>query len=162
MAKKNQSRYQRLTQKRQKRRKSPPRDAARQLAQRVRQQGFVQDVIQNPPGQVKMSEVLRQFIDPYWYIPDDEESMQKLMVTALVAWNTALLPQVERVDHLAQIAEALPQETHADFYAIVEEMIERKEKYFAQYERTIIDYELVDRGGDYQLSVISFLPDEEK
>jgi len=52
------------------------------------------------------------------------------------------------------MTEALPEETHEDFYAIVGEMIERKEKHFAQCDRTIVDYELVDHGHDYHLTVI--------
>ena len=105
-----------------------------------------------------MSEVLRQFVEPYWHIPDDEEATRKLLATALVAWNTALQPEAERADYLKVIAAALPEDTHEDFYAIVAEMIERKEKYFAQYDRMIIDYELVDRGRDYHISVISIIP----
>lgn len=108
-----------------------------------------------------MSEVLREFVEPYWHIPDDEQGMRKLLSTALVAWNAALLPESERSEHLAKMAEVLPEETHADFYAIVSEMIERKEEYFTQYNRTIIDYELTDRGDDYHISVMSLMPGEE-
>jgi len=49
-----------------------------------------------------MSEVLRQFVDPCWHIPDDEESMRKLITTALVAWNAALLPEAERAAYLGE------------------------------------------------------------
>jgi hypothetical protein len=35
------------------------------------------------------------------------------------------------------------------------EMIERKETYFAKYDRMILDYELVDRSGDYHVSAMS-------
>jgi len=85
--------------------------------------------------------------------------MRKLLTTALVAWNTALLPVVERAGHLAKMAETLPPETHQDFYAIVGEMIERKEQHFAAYDRTLVDFELVDRGNDYHISVMSFVPE---
>jgi hypothetical protein len=44
-----------------------------------------------------------------------------------------------------------------DFYAIVGEMIERKNRYFAGYTRHILDYELTDTGDDYHISVISTL-----
>ncbi len=104
----------------------------------MRREGVEAKIVRNPRGMPKMSEVLRQFLDPYWFIPDDEESMRKLITTALVAWNTALLPEAERPDQLTKIAEALPEETHEDFYAIVGEMIARKEKYFAKYDRTIV------------------------
>ncbi len=161
MAKKKLSPDQKRKQKKQRRARRRQRDPGKRLSKRVRQLGFEQKIVRNPPGQVKMSEVLRQFVEPYWHIPDDEEAMRKLLTTALVAWNTALLPETERADHLAKIAEALPEETHEDFYAIVGEMIERKEKQFAQYDRPIIDYELVDRGDEYHISVISFVPDQE-
>ena len=44
-----------------------------------------------------------------------------------------------------------------DFYAIVGEMIERKNRYFAGHTRHILDYELTDTGDDYHISVISTL-----
>jgi hypothetical protein len=49
----------------------------------------------------------------------------------------------------------LPGDTLDDFYAIVCEMIERKNKYFAYYTRNILDHELIDEGDKYHVSVIS-------
>lgn len=163
MAKKKLSRDQKRKQKKRKqaKRKSPA-DPMQRLVQRVRQYGFEQKVMRSGPGQEKMSEVLREFVAPYWDIPHDEAAMRKLITTALVAWNTALLPESERAGDLAKITEALPPEAHEDFYAIVGEMIERKENYFAQYNRTIIDYELVDHGHDYHLTVMSLTAPEEE
>jgi hypothetical protein len=160
MAKKKLSRDQKRKQKKQRRLVRQPPHPTSRLVRRIREHGFEQEIISNPPGQIKMSEVLRDFLAPYWHIPEDEEAMRKLITTALVAWNAALLPEAERADHLAAMAKALPDETHADFYAIVNEMIERKEKHFAQFDRTIVDYELVDRGDDYHISVMSWLPGE--
>lgn len=161
MAKKKLSHDQKRKQKKQRRiKRRQPVDANQRLIRRARRHGFKQKIVRNPAGGVKMSEVLRQFIAPYWHIPGDEESMHRLITTALIAWNTALLSEAERADDLPDIAKALPEETHSDFYAIVGEMIERKEKYFAGYDRTIVDYELVDRGNDYHLSVISLMKEE--
>jgi hypothetical protein len=108
-----------------------------------------------------MSEVLRQFVQPYWHIPQNEEGVRKLLATALVAWSAALLPEEERADYLADIAKALPEETHRDFYATVEEMIGRKEQYFAQYKREILDFELRKRSTGYDISVVSWEPSRE-
>ncbi len=159
MAKKKLSRDQKRKQKKRRRTQRAP---DKKLVKRVRQLGFKQKIVPKPPGQTKMSEVLRQFVEPYWHIPDDEESMRKLITTALVAWQVALLPVAERAEHLAAIAKALPEETHADFYTIVGEMVERKEKHFAQYDQTIIDYDLIDSGSGYELTVISLLPGEDE
>ena len=161
MAKKKLSRDQKRKQKKKQHARPQEVDPNLRLIKRMRAEGFDQPIIRNPPGQVKMSEVLRQFVEPYWHIPDDEEALCKLLTVALVAWNTALLPEAERADNLKKIAAALPAETHDDFYAIVGEMIERKEKYFAQYDRMIINYELVDQGDDYHISVMSWLPGQE-
>jgi hypothetical protein len=90
------------------------------------------------------------------------KSANKRNKNTLVAWNTALLPEAEQAEALAQIATALPAETYADFYTIVHEMIERKNKHFAEYDRLILDFELVERGNDYHLTVVSRIPSEDE
>jgi hypothetical protein len=66
MAKKKQSRDQKRKQKKQQQRKrSQPIDPGQQMIRRIRQHGFEQKVVRNLPGQVKMSEVLREFVAPY-------------------------------------------------------------------------------------------------
>lgn len=161
MAKKKLSRDQKRKQKKQKqvRRQQALLDPGQRIMNRLEKAGLgPHKVMRNPPGMVKMSEVLRDFLEPYWHIPDTEEAMRKLITTALVAWNTALLPQEEHAGRLEEVATALPEEVRADFYAIVEEMIERKNKYFAEYDRLIMDYELVDRGNNYHITVMSWMP----
>lgn len=51
--------------------------------------------------------------------------------------------------------EAFPEEVRADARAIISELVERKERYFSEYKRMIIDYEVTDTGKDYHLVVIS-------
>jgi len=102
-----------------------------------------------------MSEVLLDFIEPYQYMTDSEESLRMLVTTALIAWNTALLPEEEQEESLQKIAETLPDEAVEDFYVTINELIERKNNYFAQYTRHILHYELTDLGDDYHISVIS-------
>ena len=162
MTKKKLSRDQKRKQKKQTRAQARLQrtDPGQRLIKRVRASGFKQPVFRNPPGQEKMSEVLRQFVAPYWHIPDNQEAMRQLLTTALVAWNTALQPEAERADHLKEMAALLPEHTHEDFYAVAAEMIERKEKYFAQYDRMIIDFELVDRGDDYHITVVSLMREQ--
>jgi hypothetical protein len=166
MAKKKLSRDQKRAQKkkRQARRFRAPLDPGQRILNRLEKAGLgSHKLMRNPPGQVKMSEVLRDFVAPYWHILDTEEAMRKLLTTALVAWNTALMPPAEQAGALDQVATALPEEARDDFYAIVREMIERKNKHFAEYDRLILDYELVDRGNDYHITVVSRIPpgDEE-
>lgn len=46
-----------------------------------------------------------------------------------------------------------------DMKEIVKELIIRKQAYFSEYRRTIIDYELTETSTDYHLSTVSTLKD---
>jgi hypothetical protein len=104
---------------------------------------------------VKISEVLKEFVAPYREFADTEEAFRKLLATAVAAWNTALFPAEEREAHVEKVLDALPEEVRADGRAIISELMERKERYFSEYRRMIIDYEVTDMGEDYHLVVIS-------
>ncbi len=160
MVKKKLSRDQKRKQKKQKQaRQQQQTNPEQRIRNRLEKVGLGgRRIIRNPPGEIKMSKVLRQFVEPYWHIPNTEEAMRQLLTTALVAWNTALQPEENRADNLKQIAAALPEEARKYFYPIVEEMIERKNKYFAEYDRMILDFELIDRGDDYHITVMSWIP----
>ena len=137
--------------------------AGEKMIQRLKQSGLGDHkILTDPAGSVKMSEVLLDFIEPYKQFADTTDEMHRLISTALVAWNTALLPEAQQKQSLQNIAQTLPADAIEDFYAIVEEMMERKNKYFAQYTRYILDYELTGRGGSYQIYVISSMsPNDE-
>jgi predicted RND superfamily exporter protein len=132
------------------------RDTAANLRQRVQQQFPDQEVVVGEARDgVKMSQVLEEFIALYREFADTEEAFRKLLVTAVVAWNTALFPAKERETHIEEVLKALPKEVRADGKAIINELMERKERHFSEYRRMIIDYEVTDTGKDYHLTVIS-------
>ena len=132
------------------------RDTAANLRQRVQQLFPDQEVVvEGARDGVKMSQVLEEFIAPYREFADTEEAFRKLLVTAIIAWNTALFSAEEREAHLEKMLEAFPEQVRADGRAIINELMERKERYFSEYRRMIIDYEVTDTGEDYHLIVIS-------
>jgi hypothetical protein len=162
VAKKKLSRDQKRKQKKRKRRhRSQPRAIPARydkMIHRLQESGIGDHEIVYAPEQAdKMSEVLLDFIEPYKQFADTTEAMHRLISMALVAWNAALLPEAEQGDSLKQISKALPADTVDDFYAIVGEMIERKNRFFSDYTRNILDYELTDTGDSYHISVISTL-----
>jgi hypothetical protein len=137
-------------------RRQRKRDTAANLRQRVQQLFPDQEVVvEGARDGVKMSQVLEEFIAPYREFADTEEAFRKLLVTAVVAWNTALFPAKEREAHIEEVLKALPKEVRADGRAIINELMERKERYFSEYRRMIIDYEVTYTGEDYHLVVIS-------
>ena len=138
------------------RNKRRKRDATAILNRRVQQQFPNHKVVVGKACDgVKMSIVLKEFIAPYREIANTEEAFRKLLVTALIAWNTALFSAKERKAYLEKALEAFPEEVRADGRAIISELMERKERYFSEYKRMIIDYEVTDTGKGYHLVVIS-------
>lgn len=49
-----------------------------------------------PPGQIKMSDVLLDFVAPYRHFVNTIEAYRKLLLVAVIAWNAALLPECEQ------------------------------------------------------------------
>ena len=129
------------------------------MSRRIEEMGIDNyKMIRSPAGAAKMSDVLMTFIEPYTEYADDTGSMHKLIITAILAWNTALLPPAEQAGSLKEFTKTLPADATEDFEAVVAQMIERKNKHFAHYTRQIINYDLIDRGGgDYYVSVASTL-----
>jgi hypothetical protein len=76
-----------------------------------------------------------------------------------MAWNAAILQSAERQRLLDEAIKALPASTgndaRQDLKAILDELIERKERYFGGNKRFVLDYRLSDTKAGYHLSVIS-------
>jgi hypothetical protein len=109
----------------------------------------------------KMSEVIEEFIAPYPQYATTLAEYQCLIATAIIAWNTALAPETKRAallsDTLKAIAPKGERQTQADFYAIVGEMIERKEKCFASNRRYIVNYRVTATPAGMHLSIASLI-----
>ena len=109
------------------------------------------------PQTEKMSEVLWEFVAPYMPLAPDREAVEKLLTLAIAAWNMTLFPVAERAQHLRELSTTLPAEARTDFLALIEEMITRKERDFAQHTRYILNYALTERRASYHLNVLSTL-----
>jgi hypothetical protein len=107
----------------------------------------------------KMSEVLEEFLSTYTHIPKTFDEYNRLVAVGIMAWNAAILPSAERQQLLDKAIEALPassgHEARQDLKAILDELIERKERYFGGNKRFVLDYHLSDTKAGYHLSVIS-------
>ena len=118
-------------------------------------------VIIEPRGVVKMSDVLKDFVEPYSEFANTIESYHKLLTLGVIAWNTSLLPKQEQqaiVDKTFD--EGLPMgsdELKMDIKDIVNMLIERKNTYFSENTRTIVNFQLKDTGSKYHITVISTL-----
>lgn len=126
------------------------------LRRRVKENFPHQEVIIGPPKNgIKMSEVLEEFVEPYRKFAETKEAYRKLLTTAIIAWNVTLFPEKDRSSRLEELVVTLPEDVRKDGRQIIEELMVRKERFFSQHRRMIIDFEVADTGGEWHLSVMS-------
>jgi hypothetical protein len=123
------------------------------------------EIVIEPQGEVKMSDVLTEFLEPYMDFATTTENHHKLLMTGISAWNIALFPEEEQQDVIDkmvhQLAKEADEQGRVDMRAFIEELVARKRQYFSWCDRAILDYELEDQGhGNYYLSVASTLNEE--
>src|SRR5262245_9412283 len=117
--------------KRQQKRKEKHKQERARKAKLLQQRPFEGDVILVPPdGVEKMSEVLRDFVDPYWEGCKTEEALRKLITLGIIAWNAALVSGSERSKLIEGTLETVPPDVRPGMRAFLEEMIRRKESVF--------------------------------
>ncbi len=128
-------------------------------------------ILIEPKGQVKMSEVLEAFVEPYLDAAETDDALQKLFTLAVAAWNAALLPEPKQqamVDDLIGSQSGLSRRDKKDLRSMIDALIARKKAHFADYRRAIVQFNLAEtRGGDLHLTVASIpgdldpIPDSE-
>lgn len=132
------------------------------LKSKLEQESFqFEQIVLEPEGEVKMSEVLTDFIEPYREEADTEQAYRRLLTLAVMAWNASLFPKEEQQDMVDKILnEGIPEadeELKEELKEILSELISRKQRYFSEYKRMIIDFNFKNIGGKYHLSVASTL-----
>ena len=155
-----------MTEKKSKRRRRSKKPKQfKDLQKRIKQgpyQNF--ELIPASYDQVKISTVIGEFVAPYVNYTDSEESYRKLLTLAVLAWNASFLPETEQQDMINRVFnEGLPAETTELITGLrdfVYQLINRKQAYFSKFKRSIIDFEVVDLGDRYHISVAS-TPDDE-
>lgn len=99
-------------------------------------------LVVNPPGEIKMSEVLMELIQPEWNTCANEDAMHKLLTLGIAAWNAALLRLEKREAFVDELATTLPADLRSTFRSVIEPLILRKEELFPHIKRPIFSYEL--------------------
>ncbi len=119
------------------------------------------DIVKNPKGEVKMSEVLEEFVEPYLPEANGLEQQQMVFEMAIIAWNLAILPAHKRQSALEDMFNNLMKDKRAivkrDLNNLIDEMVQRKLELFPNNRRYIIDFQLEDAGDQFHLSVASTL-----
>jgi hemerythrin len=144
-------------QRRRKSRQNPLDSLKHKVEAEMRQAG--RELRIGPSTGEKMSEVLSDFIEPWIEAADTLQAYDKLLGTAIIAWNAALLPKDQRrkmLDEAVRTLEATTdRQTAKDFQAIMADFIRRKERHFADNKRFIFSYEVKETKDGFHLAVAS-------
>lgn len=145
-----------------KRRKKQKQERFERLKRKLEHGPFRPDkLIIEPKGQVKMSKVLADFVEPYKKFADTEEAYRKLLTLAIIVWNASFLSEKDQQDKIQSVLDkGMPtgiEELKASLKEIVYALLVRKKMYFSKYTRRIIDFELTDTGKEYRITVASTL-----
>ena len=107
----------------------------------------------------KMSEVLMAFVEPYQKYATTRDTFERLIAVAAVAWNVALASPEARRSLLDETSKSIEQSAGKEeavvYRDLVNELIERKERYFANNKRLILGYEVTTEKGRFHLAVAS-------
>jgi hypothetical protein len=116
------------------------------------------DITWDMAGKEKMSKVLLDFVAPYTESADSHEEFQRAVFLGLIGWNIALLPANVRKECIDQlIAKAVPANAAADFRDMIDHMVDRKDKYFAENRRYLLAHHWTVTEKGLHLPVVSTL-----
>lgn len=159
MAAKKDKKVRRLARKRKTQRSQPP-SGMQRLLKRAQTSEIFKDaeVLVNPAGTEKMSAVILRFAEP---LQDEYGVVTPNMIRfAILIWNASLMPEDTQKQAIQDIAEAVPgadREVQQEMILAVSVLLERKEKYFGDNKRFIVDYQITETAQRINLDVVSTL-----
>jgi len=147
--------------------KKTPNDSIEQLKQQMKKDGILSDErvdLVETEGP-KISAVFLEFIGPYEKDAPTDEAFQKLLAIAVVAWNAVVLGG-EEGQHLIDvtvgaIAKSAGKKWGEDAKDIIATMIQRKENFFADDKRYIMEYRWNEQEDGHHLTVAALIKDQD-
>jgi len=138
------------------------------LRQKMQEEGVFGELAANmviePKGAIKMSDVLKQFVAPYLDTVHNLKQCKALLSLGVVAWNASLLSKSDDEVLKAIVDEFLEEslltddaQTKQDTREIITELIARKNQHFSHIKRLIMDFDVKQSGQRYDISVASTL-----
>ena len=117
-------------------------------------------LVENPKDFRKMSEVLLEYVEPFLDETETYEDRSNLIDFAMMAWNLALIPEESRKELLTEFvteicSEIEEVEEQKTLKQLMNQLIKRKLKFFAEEERFVKEYKLTENGGRIHLAVAS-------
>jgi len=155
-----QQKQQRRARKRKAQRAHPP-SGEQILLKRAQKSEYLRgaQILVNSDDIEKMSDVILRFAEPLLKDPHGVISKNAIRF-AIAVWNASLLPQDEQLKMLSTLIEMLPeddQDGRRELVAGIHMLLARKQRYFADNTRVILDYQITEAPNKLNLNVISTL-----
>ncbi len=131
------------------------RDQRRKQKKDKRQRQFGGFGRKQPKNTDGMSSTFMEFIEPYMPMVNNQDAMEKLLMVAIEAWNSGLLPTEQQDARIQVMTQSIPLDIRDDFEAMLRQLVERKNTQFAEYTDELLDYELAKMRDGYRVSVTS-------
>ena len=110
-------------------------------------------------GVEKMSDVIKQFIAPYFDTIPNLSQYQSLFTLGVVAWNASLMSESEQEEivetFLKQSLTTDDPRIQQQTREFIAELIARKHQHFYSIQRLVINFEIRKEGRRYDISVAS-------
>ena len=117
-------------------------------------------VMVNPTGTEKMSEVILRFAEPF---KDNDGLVPRAMLEiAIILWNASFMPsdmQRKAVDDIVNVFPRDDSEARREMLRTAHMLLERKKQHFSDNKRMIMDYHITESAHSIYLDVVSTIPE---
>ena len=103
----------------------------------------------------KMSEVIVDFAEPLLRDAPDAESEKAAIAFAIICWNMAILKETGDERAVEETLAGAAGKAGKEFRRFAKEMMERKQTFFADNNKIILDYQFTEEAEGYHLYVVS-------
>ena len=117
-------------------------------------------VLVNPVGTEKMSEVILRFAEPF----KDQDGLipRAMLEIAIILWNASFMPSAMQRKAVEDVVNVLPSENteaRRELFVIAQRLLERKKRYFSDNQRMIMDYHITESAHSIHVDVMSTVPE---
>jgi hypothetical protein len=161
MTAKKDKKARRLARKRKAQRRTPS-SGQQILLNRVRasQHFHNTQVMVNPTGTEKMSEVILRFAEPF---KDNDGLVPKAMLEiAIILWNASFMPSDMQRKAVEDVVNVFPRdnsEARRKMLLTAHMLLERKKQHISDNKRMIMDYHITESAHSIHLDVMSTMPE---
>ena len=131
------------------------------LQEKLQKEGLLsgKKLLTNPEGEVSMSEVIEEFMQPWRSMAQNLNEFKNLLGLVVLAWNASFLDAGKQEEMIAQLVQSqgILQEGQEVFGKTFRDMIARKQEHFVDNQRKIVEFDVKETGDEFYFSVASTL-----